>query len=517
MKKILSILLSVLMVAACLVPAASALEKDDCDCGFSPVIYVGPLGCTDIVRDAGTENEQTLWKVDTDYLISCLTPQLGTIAKAAATCNADLFADALVAFVDACFGDLALDGDGNSLQNVTTPYLSVPDKSEHHADTDYYFNYDFRLDPYEHAARLESFIDGVCELTGHNKVQLKASSMGGVVLSAYLDTYGTDKIETIITQCCPLYGTAVAGELFTGKFELNATALRRYAQDALPYLEGGDFVRALLFSLTDMLRVTGVWEMLIALGDVIVAQVLDRIYAEALIPIFGTLPGIWAFVPEEYYADALVFMGLNEETGELFDKVEHYRTAMASIAENLKAARDSGIKTYILCGYNVQRTPLVSAWKNTSDGTVDTMYASVGATCAPYGEQLSEEYLNALTDTKYLSPDKMIDASTCALPENTWFLRDWLHCNGNEALDAFYKIMLTTDEQLNVYSMVQYPQFLQNDDAKPSLTPVTGAPDAFEAFKQNPTLLNWTKLCSALIDKILSAFKSCFQEMTNNG
>ncbi len=514
MKKYVSILLSVLLLFGIMAPCGAATEKSDCDCGFNPVIYVGALGCSDIVRDAGTENEQKLWKIDTGYLLSCIGQQLPTLAKAAVTLNADTFADALIAFVDDCFGDLALDGDGQSLPNVNTPYLNVPEGSEHHVDCDYYFDYDFRLDPFAHADRLQEFIDQVEELTGHSKVQLKCSSMGGVVLSAYLQKYGNSEIETIITQCCPLKGTAVAGELFTGRFELNATALRRYAQDALPYMDGGDFIQAVLYSLTDALRVAGVWEMLIGMGDLIVAQVLDRIYAEALIPIFGSFAGIWAFVPEEYYEEALAFMGLSEETGDLYNQVENYRVAMANIDENLQNARNSGIKTYILCGYNVQRTPLVTAWKNTSDGTVDTMYASVGATCAPYGEELSADYIASLVDTKYLSPDKMIDASTCALPDSTWFLRDWLHCNGSDAIGALYRIMLSTDEQLTVFSMEEYPQFLQNDDATPSLTPVTGAPDAFENFKNKPTALNFVLMFSAIIDMIIEKLK---EVVTNFG
>ena len=77
MKKYLSILLSVLMLVGVMAPCAAAADTSECDCGFSPVIYVGALGCSDIVRDAGTENEQKLWKIDTNYLLSCIAPQLG--------------------------------------------------------------------------------------------------------------------------------------------------------------------------------------------------------------------------------------------------------------------------------------------------------------------------------------------------------------------------------------------------------------------------------------------------------
>ena len=51
-----------------------------------------------------------------------------------------------------------------------------------------------------------------------------------------------EEIDTIITQCCPLKGTAVAGELFCGKFELNATALRRYGIERLQILAGAEML-----------------------------------------------------------------------------------------------------------------------------------------------------------------------------------------------------------------------------------------------------------------------------------
>ena len=42
--------------------------------------------------------------------------------------------------------------------NVTTPELNVPKGNRHGPDSDYYFDYDFRLDPYEDAERLHTFI-----------------------------------------------------------------------------------------------------------------------------------------------------------------------------------------------------------------------------------------------------------------------------------------------------------------------------------------------------------------------
>ena len=80
MKRVISLMLCAVMVCCASAPAAAA--DGGCRCEFSPIIYVGPLGCTPIVRDAGTANEQTLWKIDTKFLLANLADVLPQISKA---------------------------------------------------------------------------------------------------------------------------------------------------------------------------------------------------------------------------------------------------------------------------------------------------------------------------------------------------------------------------------------------------------------------------------------------------
>ena len=500
MKKVISLLLCAVLLCGAVIPAWA---DGGCSCGFSPIIYVGPLGCSPIVRDAGTEEEQTLWKIDTKFLINNLKAVLPTIGKALLTRNTDQLGDALTAFVNASFGDLALDSEGRSKENVTTPELNVPQGSRHGPDSDYYFDYDFRLDPYEHADRLHDFIAQVKALTGHDSVKLKCSSMGGVVLSAYLDKYGHDGVDVIICRCCPLLGTAVAGEAFCGRIELNATALTRYGEDAIPYLETGfadDLIEGSLYALLECLRGVGLIDGLCALGEKLIKDVGAQVFDQALIPIFGTFPGIWAFVPEAYFDDAVRFMKVPAQGG-LHDKIFAYRRAMANIKANLTSARNDGVRVCLICGYNVQRTPLVTLWRSTSDGTVDTKYASLGATCGNVKEPLDDSYLSALTDRQYLSPDLMIDASTCALPACTWFVRDWLHCNGNAGIDELFDLVMTKDE-VSVTAFEKFPQFLEANDDADTVTPVTGAPDARARLKSFPSFLNLIRFLFSLIKRL---------------
>ncbi|MBQ7547625.1 MAG: hypothetical protein IJT41_11750 [Clostridia bacterium] len=509
-KKCCSLFLCAVLLCCAFVPAFASDGR--CDCGFSPIIYVGPLGCTPIVRDAGTDGEQALWKIDAGFLLSNLKDAMPKLTRAILTRDAQLLADALVQFVCASFGDLALDSDGNSKENVTTPELNVPQEERHGIDCDYYFDYDFRLDPCAHADRLHAFIEQVKTLTGHDSVKLKCSSMGGVVLSAYLNKYGHDGIDVIICRCCPLWGTAVAGEAFCGKLELNPTAITRYGEDAIPFLDTGfadDFIEGSLYALLDVLKGAGLIDGICALGDRIIRSVGDKVFREALIPIFGTLPGIWAFVPESYFADAVQFMGLPAQGG-LHDKVFAYRHAMANIAANLQSAREDGVKVCIICGYNVQRTPLVTLWRSTSDGTVDTKYASLGATCGDVKEPLDESYLNAMRERTYLSPDRMIDASTCALADCTWFVRDWLHCNGNAGIDKLFELVMTSGE-VSVRAFTAFPQFLEADDDRDTVYPVTGAPDAAQRLKERPSYLNWIRYLFSFLKRFWQSLPRLFQ------
>ena len=154
----------------------------------------------------------------------------------------------------------------------------------------------------------------------------------------------------------------------------------------------------------------------------------------------------------------------------------------------------------------MQRTPLVTLWKSTSDGTVDTKYASLGAVCGNVKEPLADDYLNSLKNKDYLSPDNMIDASTCALPECTWFVRDWLHCNGNAGIDELFDLVMTSDE-VSVRSFEKFPQFLEADDDADTVYPVTGAPDEFARLKAAPSYLNLIRFLFSLVKKIMLSFK----------
>ncbi len=513
MKRVLSVILSFVIAVAALVPCFAANGK--CTCGQTPTIYVAALGSAQVILDEGTENEKVLFRPETDDLIETILPVVPAAVELVVTKDYDKFGDVLIECVNEAFGMLALDGNGDSHERVTSPEAH-PDTAEHGEGRSYYFGYDFRMDPVETARKLHTYIEEAKELTGHDTVQIRASSMGGVVMMSYIRLFGTEDIETIIFQNCPLLGTAVAGELFNGKVEINTDALIRYAECALPALEM-DFLSAVLYALVEALDAAGVFDALVGIADKLVLELKDRVFDECLIPIFGTLPGIWSFVPDEYYESGKEFMKLDAEAqAGLIAKLDFYHYEVQGKAESLlRGAQADGTNIYIVAGYNMQRTPLVTAYMETSDGTVDTKYASCGATCAPIGEQLPEDYTQArFNDIDYISPDRMIDASTCMLPECTWFVKDMLHSTTHDGHGIFYDTLFASEEQLTVFDMEEYPQFMQNDTINQTFHPVaelsSPVEDSFNMLETIPSFLNFVKLITVVIKTFLNKVAIAF-------
>ena len=83
-------------------------------------------------------------------------------------------------------------------------------------------------------------------------------------------------------------------------------------------------------------------------------------------------------------------MAFDENTSKrLISRLDEYHyNVQCKAGEILNRAKNNGVKIMIVAGYNKQRTPLVESYMSNSDATVDTKYASVGATVADLGSDL---------------------------------------------------------------------------------------------------------------------------------
>lgn len=475
MKKIakisVSLLLVLTMVFSLAAPTFAAEEK--CNCGDEPVIYVAALGSATLYKDAGTENEQVIFRPETEAYLKMVGSLLLPIGKLLVDGDYDSFGNSLVKSVNSVFGSLANAENGSSTADVTTKE-ELPTDPAHGLDYSYYFGYDFRADPLTVADDLEVYVEHVKKLTGHDKVRFKASSMGGVMAMAYFSKYGHEDIKSVIFQNCPIKGTAVAGALYCGEVEINPVALYRYASTAITTMVpgvGGDILQVLVKAL----NLFGVFEALTDFAGGLVDKLVDQVFEGALIPVFKANCGIWSFVPDEYYEDAKKFMLGDKPNAELVARIDAYHYGVQCKADEiLNGLIADGVPVMIVSATNVQRTPLVTAWKNDSDGTVDSKYSSVGATVADHAEKLPADYKQKNTECghNHISPDGRIDASTCALPEQTWFVKDMMHCTTHEGHQALYRWFQENDDSIQtIYSNADFPQFLQNDIENNLLVP----------------------------------------------
>ncbi len=474
-KSSISIILTLILAfSVVIIPSAeeNTIIDGKCTCGEEPEIYVAALGSATLYQNADTPDEKVLFRPETSAYVELIAKLIGPLFSVLMTKDYDAFADKLIPAVDGIFGALANDEEGNSTPDVTTKE-ELPTDPAHGLTGNYYFGYDFRADPLVVADDLNTYINHVLELTGHEKVRLRASSMGGVMTMAYFYKYGDAKVKSVIFQCCPLQGTAVAGDLFNGRIQITEESVYRYAETALPSLLDG-FTETLVMGLVNVVYKSGFLGSVLDMVQPILDNCAPRVFDELLIPVFKSNCGIWSFVPDEYYESAKEYM-LGENPNEvLLQRIDEYHyNVQQKAGEILNGVLDNGVPVMILAGTAIQRTPLVPTWTNDSDGTVDTKYASVGGTIAPLGETLGEGYIQAVDcGHNHISPDNRIDASTCLLPENTWFVTPMLHSTTHDGHGELYRWFFSNDDEgVNVWSNPDYPQFLTNDVDAQTLTP----------------------------------------------
>lgn len=489
-------------LALCLLAGSafsSHAAQNECDCGVSPIVYVAALGSATLYLDAGTPAERVLFRPTDEATQQLITQLLLPAARYAFDRNADAFAKSIAKAVDGMLGELAMDENGDSNPRVTTK-TTLPTDPAHGIDKDYYFGYDFRIDPMVTADRLHEFIEHVEQLTGHEKVSLRASSLGGIVTMAYLEKYGAGDIDACIFQCCPVLGVAVAGDLFNKKIKLDPDALVRYGVQVLPQVENGELLKPLI----DALDCAGVFDALLGVGDALVADLKDEIYEQLLIPVFGRMPGLWALVPDVSYESAKAVMFDGTESQILLDRIDYYHyNVMGKAKEILNAAKESGVRIMFLAGYNMQREPFVESILNNSDGVDDTIYNAPGAIVADIGTTLGDGYTQAVNDGhNHLSCDGVIDASTCFLPENTWFAKNMLHSTVHDGHRGLYSRFLEADTGFDVHSDANYPQFLVDDTANKRLLSLTPETDPGTAGMEEPPCcetVDWQALAAQII------------------
>lgn len=490
-KKFLCVILSAVLLASLMLPALAANGK--CVRDDVPLLVVSGFSEYPLVDKTTGKN---VWPPDRDLIMSAVEKALpavqALITSDKTKADYDAFCDAVIPAANELFSYIKCNPDGEpynkdvALANQFTGPVSDYDYEEVRsvftneivdiavdtvgADHTWVYGLDWRVDPMVVADEIHDYVENMKQRTGHDKVAIAGISMGGCIVSAYLAKYGYDDLTNITMLSSAFTGLELVGALFCGEVEIDEQGLYNMINEST----GNS-------TLSDILKQTGLLGSILPYVDELIECEKDRIYSECLIPSFGYTTGIWTFVPENRYEEAKEFMSfrMNEGTpaqeAAFWAKVENYHNNVSlQIEDILKAAQLSGVCVSVVSNYDSQMPPVSSAGNLTGDQVIETVHTSGYATVAPYGETLGDNYPRS----EYLSPDRMIDASTCFFPDNTWFIKYQNHVEfSNQGVNdnsRFFSWLLVAPSDADIHTNPDFPQFMTYDSQSKTLSPLAG-------------------------------------------
>ena len=322
---------------------------------------------------------------------------------------------------------------------------------------DYIYLSTFQLisDPYLSAKELKEFIGMVKEQTGCEKVNLVPISLGGTILTAYLqlvqEEYNGDfsDINKIINIVACLNGTDLFSDFFDRKWNLDDEFLYDTYIDLIVEANGMEPYMGSLIKIA--LKIIPK-EALYAVLSGAIEGLLDTMFVNC--------PQFWAMVTKERYEGLADRYLVGEEYAAIRKTTDWFQNARMSLVDNLNYVNDNyGVVTYTVSAYGLQFTDgeynffgiAGSSATTNSDGIINISSASLGATYTVPGAKLE----NAVMP----SPDGELDISTCAFPNTTWFFDNQHHEVGRN--DVILKLLgqILVDNVKDVNSSALFPQF----------------------------------------------------------
>ena len=383
----------------------------------------------------------------------------------------------------------------------------------------YYFTYDWRMSPVDVADILHRYIGAVKERHNCSKVILLPVSMSNSIALAYIDKYvnkaeGGPEAAGVLFNVSLASGTEFYGSLLQKKIQVDGRALSNPAF-LNNYIENPQ-----LDAILDVLYHTGLLDLVLSFSALLGGDMLDLLYDEAIVPILGMFPGMWVMVPPDKLANAKKAMlgdKLNDpEYKPLIDKIDAYHAIQTNSARILREAAEK-TKIGVVCSFGGIATFLTSEPGAQGDATVETKNASFGATCSLFGENLGKNYKqkNTACGHDHISPDNTVDASTCALPEKTWFVHGALHGGDYEFRGFTY--WWITEENPSVHTSERWPQYLYavnpwyggEEDVFPMKTPIYEGGSHFVEFSVfwNRILTAWNKIIATVVNTLVNAVR----------
>lgn len=323
--------------------------------------------------------------------------------------------------------------------------------------------------PIESAYKLKDMVDRLAAEYG--KVNLCAVSLGGTLLTAYLDIIEEEdlaKINQVIGFVAVLDGTSIIADFYAREWSL---AEEKVYHSFFPYLMeqlGEDAMLGYIINVA--IRIFP-------------QKVLENIISAAFEGILDTLlvndPQFWATVPKDRYeelADRYL-----EEGSVMREKTDRMQQARMNLEDTLVLANEKyGVKVSTISGYNMRFDQGEYAFFGlvksvdfvNSDAIIDVKSTSLGATAGAPHQTI--EAAGLLKEDSVLTPDGLLDVSTCLFPDSAFFFKGQHHEIGrnDNAIKLAALIMTGAIESINDTEL--YPQVNGTRNARRIVRPDGG-------------------------------------------
>lgn len=473
MKKTLAVILSIIIALTLSVQSfAAVIDREE----FYPIIIVPGYSASGLYMQNEDGTKTHVWGIDTELILKRVLARSIDLAKGVKELtegNAQLIADTVGVEFAQMFEHMRCNPDGTSVYDIHTYTSTAADSSNtyllENEDgkymyeqeimamfgsyigedwNDYIFNFstDFRMNVEKCAANLDRYIDSVLEYTGAEKVNIYCVSHGGQVGATFLNLYGekkADKINNVLLTIPAIGGSTIAYAFYTGDIKFDEENLLYFIENGMMFENDYHW----LMSNENL-------------------NFIDEVLG-CLLPYIKNVMGYWGsmldFVPANDYESIRNTCFNSEESAPLLEKSDRFhREIYPSMAQRLQACVDAGINVYIVAGMG--NKDIVG--RGEAGDAIISASSSTGAACAPFGKRFANGYetLKTVCDNSthnHLSPSMEVDASTCYLPEYTWFVDGFYHgmtVKSDYNTELITRLMFT-DNRIDIYTYKEFPQF----------------------------------------------------------
>lgn len=487
-KRAISLILCLAMLAGATAVTCYAAE-DKCNCGHCPLIVLPGINHSPTylydendqpVMDSKGEKQigGTLLILNTEDLLKKILPKaLFSLLATIATQHNILLDKVAYEAAATAFSIQKCNDEGNYVNNLKTQRWNYPlsQMTEDEvnwvyrmvpmqrivdiigADHTYFYTFNLVGDPMQSAKELDEYIDMVKKQTGHDKVDLLPVSLGGTILTAYLDAYGHKDINSIVGVVACLNGTDIVADMMARDFNISDEYLHHeYIPTILKESNGRGTLGYLINCILHILPQAGFNALLTgAMSGLLDTMVLN-------------CPQMWAMVPSYRY-DALASRYLSAKPV-LKAKTDRFQQARLNLKQNVLDAVADGVKVNFISGSGLAFgeemytffSIMSSSGKVNSDGIINLSSTALGTTGTVGGATIAKQAHDNpdYPGYSYLSPDGTIDISTAVLPDNTWvFLKQYHEVGNNDVVLNLAKALLLGEIE-NVHSNpAKYPQY----------------------------------------------------------